>query len=145
MTRSYEWPAARKTRGMRSRQTGMTLLEIMIVLAILALVMGLVIGPRLYERYAESQRRVAKLAVNKLADQDYPAWALVHPSDACPAGVVDLTGSREATTDPWDTPYQLHCGSNAPPVPGVAFGASSDGQDHRAATPDDIQSWRNLQ
>jgi prepilin-type N-terminal cleavage/methylation domain-containing protein len=126
---------------MRSRQAGITLLEIMIVLAILALVMGLVIGPKLFAHYTEAQRRVARIAVHKLADQDYPVWTLAHPAQACPAGAVELTGSSDAAADPWGTAYKLHCGATAPPVAGLAFAASSFGQDRREATPDDIQSW----
>lgn len=128
---------------MRSRQAGMTLLEIMIVLAILALVMGLVVGPKLMDRYVESQRRVARLAVHQLAEQDYPAWGLAHPTQACPGGIAELTGNSDAAIDPWGTSYKLHCGAAAPPVAGLAFGASSFGQDRREATPDDIQSWRS--
>jgi len=41
-------------------QAGMTLLEIMIVLAILALVMGLVVGPRVMKMFASSKVEIAK-------------------------------------------------------------------------------------
>jgi prepilin-type N-terminal cleavage/methylation domain-containing protein len=127
---------------MRSKQRGMTLLEIMIVLAIIALVMGLLVGPKLIGHYRTSQRRIATMAVHRFADEDYPMWAINHPSQPCPATFVELSGPRTTTTDPWGTPYQLHCGATAPPVPNLAFGASSFGEDQRAATPDDITSWR---
>ena len=52
----------------RSRaQRGMTLLEIMIVLAILALVMGLVVGPRVMKMFGESKVDIAQLTVKKFA------------------------------------------------------------------------------
>ena len=123
---------------MRNRQRGMTLLEIMIVLAILALVMGLVIGPKVMAHYHAAQRQVARAAVTRLAHQDYPMWAVSHPSHHCPAGTVELTG--EVMDDPWNTEYKLHCGPTAPPQ--IAFGASSFGEDRLEATDDDIQSWR---
>ena len=42
-------------KSRRVAQRGMTLLEIMIVLAILALVMGLVVGPRVMKMFGESK------------------------------------------------------------------------------------------
>jgi prepilin-type N-terminal cleavage/methylation domain-containing protein len=124
---------------MSRRQRGMTLLEIMIVLAILALVMGLVIGPKIMDRYRDSQRKIAKLAVDKFADQEYPQWAVAHPSTPCPAGLVELAMNRNSTTDPWGTDYKMHCGANAPAK--VPFGASSFGEDTTEDTKDDIRSW----
>ena len=46
---------ARTSRRRHSGQRGMTLLEIMIVLAILALVMGLVVGPKVIGMFRESK------------------------------------------------------------------------------------------
>ena len=51
----------------RRRNLGMTLLEIMIVLAILALVMGLLVGPQLFKSFSESRASVAHSMVRKLA------------------------------------------------------------------------------
>jgi len=116
----------------------MTLLEIMIVLAILALVMGLLIGPKIIDGYRKSQRKIAKLAVDRIADQDYPVWVAEHPAQHCPAGVAEL--EPRATTDPWGSEYKLHCGPTAPET--AAFGAASFGEDQREGTPDDIVSWR---
>ena len=45
----------------RSPKRGMTLLEIMIVLAILALVMGLVVGPRVMKMFGKSKVDIAAL------------------------------------------------------------------------------------
>ena len=120
----------------------MTLLEIMIVLAILALVMGLVVGPKVYQHYRESQREVARLAVRRYADQDYPTWAMRHPSEQCPPDLATIAASSrpDDTSDPWGTPYRMYCGQAAP-RPDVAFGAASLGEDRSEATPDDIRSW----
>jgi type II secretory pathway pseudopilin PulG len=121
----------------------MTLLEIMIVLAILALIMGLVVGPKVMAHYRDSQRKVATLAVHKFADQDYPTWAVAHPSTPCPSGLAELDMRNTSPTDPWGSEYKMHCGATAPPVEGVPFGASSFGEDTREATADDILSWRD--
>jgi prepilin-type N-terminal cleavage/methylation domain-containing protein len=128
---------------MRKRQRGMTLLEIMIVLAIIALVMGLVVGPKVYEHWRESQREVARLAVRQYADQDFPTWAMQHPGEQCPIDLAAISASLRPgdTNDPWGTPYHMYCGDTAP-RPDVAFGAASFGEDRREATRDDIRSWQ---
>ena len=112
----------------------------MIVLAILALVMGLVIGPKILAHYRESQRQVARLAVHRYADQDYPTWVLQHASVQCPESLAAMTSSED-DLDPWKTPYKMYCGANAP-RDDVAFGAASFGEDQREATRDDIRSWQ---
>jgi hypothetical protein len=117
----------------------MTLLEIMIVLAIIALVMGLLVGPMQMRLFGDSKRDIAKLAVHQLADQDYPVWVIRHTSDPCPHDVTELTGKK--LHDPWGSDYQLHCGTTAPAE--VSFGASSLAQDRQPATADDILSWRD--
>jgi hypothetical protein len=82
------------------------------------------------------------MAVHKLSDEDYPIWAVTHPSQPCPQSVSELNVGT-AISDPWGSPYKLHCGPTAPPIPGIAFGASSFGEDQREATTDDILSWRD--
>jgi type II secretory pathway pseudopilin PulG len=119
----------------------MSLLEILIVLAIIALIMGVVIGPKVIGHYRRSQRTIATLAVHRLADQDYPVWAVAHPSTPCPSGIPELTHTSSPMIDPWGSEYELHCGATAPPE--TAFGASSFGEDRRDATTDDILSWRD--
>ncbi len=115
----------------------MTLLEIMIVLAILALVMGLVVGPKIFETFITSKHDIAKLAVRQYADQDFPMWAAQHPETPCPASLMVLVHSATPPLDPWGTPYKDYC----PPTASVAFGAASFGTDRTEATTDDIRSW----
>jgi len=119
----------------------MTMLEIMIVLAILALVMGLVIGPKVLAHYHDSERRIARLAVHQYADQDYPAWEVEHPGAQCPENLAAISKSPDGDVDPWGTDYKMYCGTTAP-RDDVAFGAASFGEDRREATTDDIRSWR---
>lgn len=113
----------------------MTLLEMMIVLAIIALVMGLLVGPKLIRQFRHSERDIARMAVTKFADQDYPVWALQHPAQPCPATLAEL--ERTTPKDPWGVAYKGYC----TPVTDVPFGAASFGDDTREGTDDDIRSW----
>src|SRR6185436_21005788 len=80
-----ELPMKRKlSKIVNGSQRGMTLLEIMIVLAILALVMGLVIGPRVMKLFGESKVDIAKLTVQKFANEAFPQWSRSHPDKGCP-------------------------------------------------------------
>src|SRR5689334_11440144 len=103
-------------RSRRRRERGMTLLEIMIVLAILALVMGLIVGPRVIGLFADSKVDIAKLAVHKMADEAYPQWAMRNPGKDCPERIdelTDLTNSKQPR-DPWGEPYKMMCPPNLP-------------------------------
>ena len=111
----------------------MTLLEIMIVLAILALVMGLLVGPRVMDLFGRSKVGIAKMAVDKLENEAFPQWAAHNPGKACPESIADLrayTNSKDAD-DPWGSPYKMTC----PPI-----AVSSPGADGKEGTQDDIAS-----
>ena len=86
------------------------------------------------------RRKIATLAVHEYADEDYPTWALAHPSETCPGQLVDITASPRVEPDPWGTSYAMYCGQTAP-APAIAFGAASFGEDRREGTGDDIRSW----
>ncbi len=122
-------------------QMGMTLLEIMIVLAILALVMGLLVGPRVFEMFAESKEGLAKTEVKQLAYESYLRWEMAHPGGGCPGSISEITkyANKKDGKDPWGNEYMMHCGGNAPP--GTNFGISSKGPDKKEGTQDDIKSW----
>ena len=129
-------------RARRVAQRGMTLLEIMIVLAILALVMGLVVGPRVMKMFGESKVDIARMTAKKYADEAYPSWSTQHPDKACPDKLEDLNEymNNKDTKDPWGGQYRMLCGQNLPPgAKGMAI--MSPGEDGKEGTPDDIKSW----
>jgi general secretion pathway protein G len=135
-------------RGRRPGQAGMTLLEIMIVLAILALVMGLLIGPKVMEMFSESKDETAKMAVRKLASEGATHYTRHNPSKACPDNVEQLGQEIDMKPDPkskklldaWGSPYVMFCGANLPPgARGIAV--MSLGPDQKQGTADDIRSW----
>ena len=133
-------------RRTRNSQRGLTMLEIMIVIAILGLVMGLVIVPKVMGMFSDSQTDIAKLAVKKFASEAYPQWALKNTDKACPESLLEIaqhTGKTEADTkDPWGTTYKMICGAGQLPA-GVSDGIAvlSFGPDKVEGNADDIKSW----
>jgi hypothetical protein len=120
----------------------MTLLEIMIVLAILALVMGLVVGPKVMKMFGESKVDIARATVNKYAYEAYPSWAAAHPDKGCPDRLEDLNEymNNKDIMDPWQHPYKMLCGQQLPPgAKGLAV--VSAGEDGKDGTGDDVKSW----
>lgn len=131
-----------RDRGPRTPEAGMTLLEIMIVLAILALVMGLVVGPRVMKMFGQSKGDIASLTVRKYADEAFPSWSMAHPSKGCPDKLQDLNEymNNKDIKDPWGNDYKMFCGPSLPPgAKGVAV--LSFGEDGKEGTADDVKSW----
>src|ERR1700760_3896280 len=132
----------RLVRSMRRAQRGMTLLEIMIVLAILALVMGLLVGPRVMKMFSESRVDTTKLKLHKYAFEAYPAWQASHPDKACPEKLSDLNEymNNDDSNDSWGKPIKLLCASSLPPG-AKGIGVVSAGADNKEGTEDDLKSW----
>jgi general secretion pathway protein G len=133
-----------QARRERLKQAGMTLLEIMIVLAIIALVMGFLLGPRIFRALGESKVKTSYAIAKKFAYEAYPQWATNNPSKQCPGELKELTKymNSEDTKDPWGNEYTMLCGDSAQEgIPG-GFGVVSKGQDGKADTNDDVKSWQ---
>jgi general secretion pathway protein G len=130
------------TRASRRAQRGMTLLEIMIVLAILAIVMGLLVGPKVMDYFKQAKVKTTNMKLKMCAYQAYPSWTASHPDSDCPASLADLTPylNNEDLNDAWGTPLTMVCGAKAP-AQARGFGVISAGEDHQPGTPDDLHSW----
>ena len=130
-------------RSAARSQAGMTLLEILIVLAILALVMGLLVGPKVIRAFQSSRTDIARLAVKKLADEAFTQWATQHSSKPCPASIDELAeySNSKDLKDPWGNPYQMLCGETLPAGVRGGIAVFSYGADGKPSTEDDIKSW----
>ena len=137
-----ETPRNRLARMYARSHRGMTLLEIMIVLAILALVMGLLVGPRVMKMFGESRVDTTKLKLKKYAFEAYPSWSTAHPDKGCPEKLSDLNEymNNDDSNDSWGHPIKMLCGTNLPPgARGIAV--MSSGEDGKEGTADDLKSW----
>ena len=132
-------------RSRRRAERGLTLLEIMIVIAILGLVMGLVVVPRVMGMFGKSKNDIAKLAVDKFAFEAYPQWSLANTDKPCPPDLLTIAQhmgkSEKDTKDPWDTPFKMFCGANLPTGVKGGIAVMSFGEDKTENTADDIKSW----
>lgn len=135
----------RKRRGMvhgaaRAVEAGFTLLEIMVVLAIIALLAGGV-GAAVFRSFRRAQVQTARLRVK--AARDATAQFMIDNSSACPHGIEDLINQkyldRNNSKDPWGKDLIFKC-------PGAQDTDSADissaGPDKQDGTPDDINSWQ---
>jgi general secretion pathway protein G len=130
-------------RAVAQPQSGMTLIEIMIVLAIIALVMGLLVGPAIIGKLQQAKIDTAR-AMTKQIESAHARW-LVSSDKDCPDSLDDLKqelGKKKTDTvkDPWGHEYVIKCGDQAPEEC-EGFCVLSMGKDGKEGTADDIKSW----
>jgi general secretion pathway protein G len=125
----------------------MSLIEIMIVLAIIALVMGLLVGPQILRHFHDAQRQTAHAATRQL-ESAYTTWRLSNQAE-CPASLTDLNDelghrAQQKLEDPWGHPYVMKCGDSLPHGCEHRFCVYSLGADGKEGSDDDIKSWEEL-
>src|SRR5687767_195351 len=130
MIRSKE---IRKSNTKRSR--GVTLVEVLIVVAILSLIAG---GVAIYAipKYQQAQKDTAKTDAKTLV-QVVETWKLNHPSGGGDCPTVEALKNDKSlkadqnTNDPWGKPYKIVC-------TGDEYGVVSAGPDGKENSEDDI-------
>jgi general secretion pathway protein G len=130
--------SALRHRSTPPRQEGMTLIEIMVVVAIIGLMMGTV-GVVAYNRYQKAKLTNAKQIVSNIK-QALVHWAMDN-KDPCPKDLKELYAQKlidKEPKDPWGEDLLYKC-------PGEHDTDSADviskGPDRKEGTPDDIHSW----
>ena len=121
-------------RMRRAASRGVTLIEILIVLAIVGLIAGGVAVVAV-PKYQESQKNQAKIdarTIHPIAEK----YRVDHPGEQCPT-VELLRDKKELAacskiTDPWDSPYKINCGDEDITVVSL-------GPDKKENTGDDIR------
>ncbi|HVH45352.1 MAG TPA: prepilin-type N-terminal cleavage/methylation domain-containing protein [Labilithrix sp.] len=120
-------------RAKRTAARGVTLIEILIVLAIVGLIAGGVAVVAI-PKYAEAQKKQAKndvIAIHPIAEK----YRVDHANQC--VTVEQLRAEKELSasskiTDPWETPYAIRCADDETYV--LSFGP-----DKKEGTPDDIR------
>lgn len=134
----------KRALGGKAAMRGMTLLEIMIVLAIIALVMGLLVGPKVLSSLSSAEKKTFWMTAKQFAEEAYPRWRADNPGKSCPGGLGDLTkymNQKELKDENGNDIYIMLCGSNAPEGIPNNFGVIWVGPDGKQGTEDDIKSW----
>jgi general secretion pathway protein G len=126
----------RKFRGRLAR--GMTLVEIMVVVAIIGMLMGTV-GVYAYGRLEKARVSDTKMVIHSVEQ------ALVHyqtdNTDGCPKSLGDLVSQKYMAKEPkdaWGQSLMFVCpGQHNPDGADIV----SKGKDKQEGTQDDIKSW----
>jgi general secretion pathway protein G len=127
----------RARRRGRRHPSGFTMIEIMLVLALVGLIMGTIVVA-LRRRTVEAQRQVARLQIQNLGAM-FLQYRVGNSGD-CPsiAQWIDDKTLKDEPKDPWGYALTIVC-------PGQHDDASADivslGPDGQANSKDDIQSW----
>jgi len=127
-------PLPRARRAHRAIQRGVTLVEVLIVVAIMAVISGSVtlVAFPLYKKAKVDTGMVGCRTVKSAADL---YQNLDGTSDQCPT-VQNLVQSKKIdaskTDDPWGMPYHIDCSEGEIRV-------MSGGNDRKLGTPDDLK------
>lgn len=128
-------PSARRERD---RETGMTLVEIMVVVMIIGLIMGTV-GVVAYGRWQKAQVETAKTVLSNIGD-GVEMYMMDNNGD-CPQDLDALRAHKiinKDPKDPWGKALIFKCPGEHNPD---GFDISSSGPDKQEGTEDDLKNW----
>ena len=131
----------------RKAQRGLTLLEIMIVIAILGLLVVIVV-PRVMDAFGKSKIDLAKVQVDKFANDYYQRWAIQNNDKGCTDATIEEIGkavdskmTAEEFKDPFGHTIKIACDDESKFKGIYSFG--ENGKDDNG-TGDDIRSWERV-
>lgn len=122
------------------REAGVTLLEIMIVLAIIGTLMAFLIGPRILNSFKQSQIQNTKILLNQY-NQAIIEWKTRNPQAECPATLEELYMQKFVNAKPvdtWGQPLIYRCPGQ---MSGEGYDLMSRGPDRQEGTQDDVKAW----
>jgi general secretion pathway protein G len=126
------------TRRRSRHDRGFSLLEIMVVLAIIGLIVGSV-GVMVFNRFKKAQVSTAKTRVTEIANATMQF--MLDNSNNCPRSLDDLVAQKylkKGLKDPWGKDFIYRCpGTNDTDGADVI----SAGPDKAEGTADDVKSW----
>jgi general secretion pathway protein G len=136
----------------RHGEQGFTLVEMLVVIAIVGLMMGL-IGPRVLNYLAESKVKTAKIQIQSFGSAidlffldtgRYPSsaeglGALVQASSGVAAWNGPYLKGGNVPNDPWGRPYVYRSPGEHGSYDIISYGA--DGQEGGTGTAADVSSW----
>lgn len=120
----------------RRRNRGMTLIEILVVLAIIGLIVGGV-SVVAFSALADSKVKAAASDVIKL--QAACEQFMLQKNDKCPKTMADLKAAgvvARVQKDPWGEEFQIVCPGEHGSVDVISYGP-----DRKAGGGDDVVSW----
>jgi general secretion pathway protein G len=135
--RAMAWLGSDARRARRRHDLGMTLFEIMIVFALIALIMGGV-GVGAYSQYKKGQMKTARIQVNEIMQkaQQY----MMDNNNECPKSMDDLVAQKylpQKKKDPWNKDFILRCPGQ---INTDGIDVISIGPDGSEGTADDIKA-----
>jgi general secretion pathway protein G len=124
-------------RKRRSKDAGMTMLEIMIVLALIGLVMSAV-GVGVFAQFKKGQRKVCQAQVNDIASKIVQFMA--DNNSECPKSMDDLVAQKylpKKQKDPWNREIIIRCPGTVNTDGVDVMSVGPDGQENTA---DDVKA-----
>jgi general secretion pathway protein G len=121
----------------RAKDLGMTLMEIMIVFALIALIMGAV-GVGAFSQFKKGQMKTARIQVNEIMQKGQQF--MMDNNNECPKTLDDLVAQKYMTKkpkDPWNKEYILRCPGQ---INTDGIDVISVGPDGQEGTADDVKA-----